>query len=146
MKDTYRLVHPDGTEDLTNFNPVEEARKEAFKQGKQSAEDIKQNQLADHFQAGRKEALQDVEKMIDELYFKDIIKFSTIKIGAQLKLSKHSFEAGKREEQKRILNLIEDAKCLSKLHGSEPCDLHPKIIDADKLRKQIQEEKKQCQT
>jgi hypothetical protein len=29
MKDTYRLVHPDGTEDLFNFNPIEEARKEA---------------------------------------------------------------------------------------------------------------------
>ena len=88
--DTYRLVHPDGTEDLTNFNPIEEARKESFKQGKeigireiigkhnnniccqgcyllgkQSAEDIKQNQLADHFQAGRKEALQDVGKLIN---------------------------------------------------------------------------------
>jgi hypothetical protein len=27
--DTYRLVHPDGTQDLFNFNPIEEARKEA---------------------------------------------------------------------------------------------------------------------
>ena len=73
--DTYRLVHPDGTEDLTNYNPIEEARKESFKQGKEigireiigkhnnniccqgcyrmgirtgkeQAEDIKQNQLA----------------------------------------------------------------------------------------------------
>jgi hypothetical protein len=114
MKDTWRLIHPDGTEDLTNFNPVEEAVKKAkiwcsecgedeasvckycyqdaietgrkaiineilsehnnniccegcYLLGKKSAEDIKQNQLADHYQAGRKEALQDVEKMINDL-------------------------------------------------------------------------------
>jgi hypothetical protein len=121
--DTYRLVHPDGTEDLTNYNPIEEAKKkgisegyliglkcaeankhkvwcsecngedeasvckwcyedatkrrfttsmnrkvcweDGFKQGKQSVEDIKQNQLADHYQAGRKDALQEVLELID---------------------------------------------------------------------------------
>jgi hypothetical protein len=35
-----------------------QAKLEGLREGKQSVEDIKQNQLADHFQAGRKEALQ----------------------------------------------------------------------------------------
>jgi hypothetical protein len=112
MKDTYRLVHPDGTEDLTNFNPIKEAIKKAkvwctecngedeasvckycyqdaietgrkaiineilsehnnniccegcYLLGKKSAEDIKQNQLADHFQAGRKEERKRILEII----------------------------------------------------------------------------------
>jgi hypothetical protein len=62
--DTWRLVHPDGTEDLTNFNPIEEARKKGIKEAYNKNEVINDwiNQIIIDSKLIK---IEDVEKMID---------------------------------------------------------------------------------
>jgi hypothetical protein len=44
---------------------------------------------------------------------------------------------GRREAYRQVIRMIDEMECKSVLHGIEPCDLHPKLIDGDELRKKL---------
>ena len=45
---------------------------------------------------------------------------------------------GEKKERKRILKIINELECKSKLHKKDPCKEHSKIIDVEELFKEIE--------
>lgn len=48
------------------------------------------------------------------------------------------YQKAKEDERKRIIKIIEDLECKSKLHKKNPCREHNKMIDVEELIKEIQ--------